>query len=167
MVFICASLNLHITLMIQAIHIWFWEKILKFPHCNLCSKLDPHALDRILMGQLICTRMILHLLKKLHVKYLSNSLESCFTIAACAIAGPHRPWGLHWSYLEYTYQNHTCTYIADSLENHLLSFTTMQTMLNFGLHGTFIWTNLNLHILMMLHIKYCNIAIASSLGENI
>jgi hypothetical protein len=68
--------------------------------------------------------------------------------------------------LSWIYQNHTCTFIADSLENHL-SFSTMQTMLYFGLHGTFTWTNLNLHILMMLHIKYCSIAIANSLGENI
>ena len=145
-------------------HWWFKQSI-------LCSKLDTHGLDRILIGQLICTRLNLHLMKKLHVKYndhsLSNSWESCFTIAACAIVGPHRPWGLHWSYLEYTYQNHTCTYIADSLETHLLSFTTLQTMLNVGLHGTFIWTNSNLHILMMLHIKYCSIAIANSLEENI
>ena len=123
-------------------------------------------MDRILFGELICTRLILHLMRKLHVKYndhsLSNSWESCFAIAACAIVGTHRPWGLHLRYLEYTDQNHTCTYIADSLEIHLLSFTTMQTMLNFGLPGTFIWTNSNLHILMMLSITYCSIAIANS-----
>jgi hypothetical protein len=64
-----------------------------------------------------------------------------------------------------SYQNHTCTYIADSLENHVLSFSTMQIILNFELLGTFIWTNLNLHILMMLHIKYYSIAIANSLDK--
>ena len=43
----------------------------------------------------------------------------------------------------------------------------MQTILNFGLPVTFIWTNLDLHILMVLHIKYCSIAIANSLEENV
>jgi hypothetical protein len=47
----------------------------------------------IYSGQLICTRLHLHLLRKLHVKYndhsLSSSWESCFSIAACAIVEPH------------------------------------------------------------------------------
>ena len=95
---------------------------------NWTPWLEPH----INSGQLICIRFNLHLMRKLHVKYngyfISSSWESCFSIAACAIVGLHRPWGLHWNYLEYTYQNHTCTFIADSLENHLLSFSTMQTI---------------------------------------
>lgn len=145
MVFICTSWNLHITLMIQLTYIWFWEKKNKsFLIVIYVQNWTPMAWTTLLWAiNMYKVESALNEETSCQIQWhsLSSSWESCFSIATCAIVGPHRPWGFHWSYLEYT------LYLSKSyLHLHCWFFRKSFIIIFHNADYVKLWTPWDLHL---------------------